>query len=238
MTSRPCTRSGSGVRSGIDTGSQELARPPSAAAPTAVAENHAYGHGRRPRWLTRVESRSATRGLLGRAATRSRRSSRHGSRSSALDQRFRDRSEAGRELAGRLGKFAGRDDVIVLGLRPRGSGRRVRGCPLAACAARRLPRPQARRSGPRGARIRGGRKRWRARREPASDRGARAVPGVDRDDRGAASFASSNVARVSTVATARPRRSRAGPSSSSTTALRPERRCWRRSPHCVRSRPG
>jgi predicted phosphoribosyltransferase len=35
---------------------------------------------------------------------------------SALDQRFRDRAQAGRELAGRLGKFAGRHDVIILGL--------------------------------------------------------------------------------------------------------------------------
>ncbi|HEY3257780.1 MAG TPA: phosphoribosyltransferase [Gemmatimonadaceae bacterium] len=36
-----------------------------------------------------------------------------------MNPRFRDRFEAGRTLAGRLGKYAGRDDVIVFGL-PRG----------------------------------------------------------------------------------------------------------------------
>jgi putative phosphoribosyl transferase len=51
-----------------------------------------------------------------------------------LDLRFRDRAEAGRELAGRLGKFAGRDDVIVLAL-PRG------GVPVAFEVARSLQMP-------------------------------------------------------------------------------------------------
>ena len=48
--------------------------------------------------------------------------------------RFRDREEAGRELAGRLGDLAGRDDVVVLGL--------VRGgVPVAAAVARELRAP-------------------------------------------------------------------------------------------------
>ena len=51
-----------------------------------------------------------------------------------LDLRFRDRAEAGRELAGRLGKFVGRDDVIVLAL-PRG------GVPVAFEVARSLRMP-------------------------------------------------------------------------------------------------
>jgi putative phosphoribosyl transferase len=48
--------------------------------------------------------------------------------------RFRDRSDAGRRLAERLRKYAGRDDVIVLGL-PRG------GVPVAAEVARDLGVP-------------------------------------------------------------------------------------------------
>ena len=49
-------------------------------------------------------------------------------------RRFRDRSEAGRVLAGHLRKYADRDDVIVLGL-PRG------GVPVAAEVARALGAP-------------------------------------------------------------------------------------------------
>jgi len=45
--------------------------------------------------------------------------------------RFRDRESAGAELAGRLVRYAGREDVVVLGL-PRG------GVPVAAAVARRL----------------------------------------------------------------------------------------------------
>jgi predicted phosphoribosyltransferase len=48
--------------------------------------------------------------------------------------RFRDRAEAGRELAVRLAGYAGRDDVVVLGL-PRG------GVPVAAEVARSLGAP-------------------------------------------------------------------------------------------------
>jgi predicted phosphoribosyltransferase len=48
--------------------------------------------------------------------------------------RFRDRVEAGRQLAGRLGHLAGRSDVVVLGL-PRG------GVPVAAEVARSLKAP-------------------------------------------------------------------------------------------------
>ena len=47
---------------------------------------------------------------------------------------FRDRADAGRQLAGRLGVYAGRDDVRVLGL-PRG------GVPVAAEVARSLGAP-------------------------------------------------------------------------------------------------
>ena len=47
---------------------------------------------------------------------------------------FRDRVEAGDVLAGRLGHYAGRDDVLVLGL-PRG------GVPVAARVARALAAP-------------------------------------------------------------------------------------------------
>jgi predicted phosphoribosyltransferase len=49
-------------------------------------------------------------------------------------QRFRDRVEAGRKLAQRLSQYAGRDDVIVLGL-PRG------GVPVAAEVAKALDAP-------------------------------------------------------------------------------------------------
>jgi putative phosphoribosyl transferase len=49
-------------------------------------------------------------------------------------RRFRDRAEAGRFLAGRLGRYAGRDDVIVLAL-PRG------GVPVGYEVARALGAP-------------------------------------------------------------------------------------------------
>src|SRR5437899_5512056 len=48
-----------------------------------------------------------------------------------MDRAFRNRAEAGRFLAEKLEKYAGRDDVIVLGL-PRG------GVPVAYEVARRL----------------------------------------------------------------------------------------------------
>ncbi|MDB6148018.1 MAG: putative phosphoribosyl transferase [Spartobacteria bacterium] len=51
-----------------------------------------------------------------------------------MERIFRDRTEAGRRLADRLEKYAGRDDVIVLGL-PRG------GVPVAYEIARRLHLP-------------------------------------------------------------------------------------------------
>ncbi len=51
-----------------------------------------------------------------------------------MDRRFRDRPEAGRVLAGRLARYAGRDDVIVLAL-PRG------GVPVAYEVARALNAP-------------------------------------------------------------------------------------------------
>jgi predicted phosphoribosyltransferase len=49
-------------------------------------------------------------------------------------RRFADRASAGRELADRLSRYSGRDDLIVLGL-PRG------GVPVAAEVARRLRAP-------------------------------------------------------------------------------------------------
>jgi putative phosphoribosyl transferase len=48
--------------------------------------------------------------------------------------RFQDRADAGRRLAGELGAYAGRDDVVVLGL-PRG------GVPVAAEVARAIGAP-------------------------------------------------------------------------------------------------
>src|SRR5712672_3668276 len=51
-----------------------------------------------------------------------------------MGRRFRNRREAGRELAGKLDKYAGRDDVIVLAL-PRG------GVPVAYEVARALGVP-------------------------------------------------------------------------------------------------
>jgi putative phosphoribosyl transferase len=54
--------------------------------------------------------------------------------SNGSERVFADRGEAGRMLAGELGKYAGRDDVVVLGL-PRG------GVPVAAEVARALRAP-------------------------------------------------------------------------------------------------
>ncbi|MHB8691869.1 MAG: phosphoribosyltransferase [Solirubrobacteraceae bacterium] len=51
-----------------------------------------------------------------------------------MARRFADRASAGRELADRLSRYSGRDDLIVLGL-PRG------GVPVAAEVARRLHAP-------------------------------------------------------------------------------------------------
>src|SRR6266699_3503225 len=51
-----------------------------------------------------------------------------------MRHRFPDRRAAGRQLAGRLDRYAGRDDVLVLGL-PRG------GVPVAAEGAARLGAP-------------------------------------------------------------------------------------------------
>src|SRR5437867_5043041 len=51
-----------------------------------------------------------------------------------MERAFANRTEAGRLLAGRLGQYAGRDDVVVLGL-PRG------GVPVAYQVARRLGAP-------------------------------------------------------------------------------------------------
>src|SRR6267142_4993912 len=51
-----------------------------------------------------------------------------------MERAFPNRAEAGRQLAEKLGKYAGRDDVIVLGL-PRG------GVPVAYEVARRLGVP-------------------------------------------------------------------------------------------------
>ncbi len=59
---------------------------------------------------------------------------------------FQDRADAGRKLAGRLSRYAGRDDVIVLGL-PRGGVpvayevARVLGAPLDVCVVRKLGVP-------------------------------------------------------------------------------------------------
>ena len=54
--------------------------------------------------------------------------------SNGSERVFADRAEAGKILAGELGKYAGRDDVVVLGL-PRG------GVPVAAEVARALRAP-------------------------------------------------------------------------------------------------
>src|SRR5216110_704396 len=51
-----------------------------------------------------------------------------------MEQAFPDRAEAGRQLAEKLEKYTGRDDVIVLGL-PRG------GVPVAYEVAKRLGAP-------------------------------------------------------------------------------------------------
>ena len=154
-------------------------------------------------------------------------------------QVFRDRAHAGKVLARMLAGFANRPDVLVLAL-PRG------GVPVAyevaaalRRAARRLPRAQARRAGPRGARHGRDRHRRRAASSTTSvvaplNLPAECIEAVAA--RGAARAASA--ASSTTAATARRPTCAAARSSWSTTGWPPARRCWRPLLRAARQRAG
>ena len=93
---------------------------------------------------------------------------------------FLNRFDAGRQLAARLTRYAGRDDVIVLASTARRCAGRVRGGRGARRTARRVPRSQTRRAGARGTRHGCD----RLRRHSRAQRGSRAgTPAHRRRDR-------------------------------------------------------